>query len=194
MLIFQNSGLMDRLFFLYSQPRNISFSWTTYHRTQWLCTSNYWSWRFSFRKMKRGYRCHLSLKGPLPATVPKCKGFPPCGDVKGKWESLLGLGTSSHLWGQLPHSCFSCSLTRLVPVLSPGKPLTAIANNRSQQDHVRTGVGASRGSLPAEKGPPQRSPGTPHCGGALLPPATAGSCFFLHNRCLERLVTMHYGF
>lgn len=77
MLSFQNSGLMDRLFFfLYSQLWNISFSWTTHHRTQWLCTSNYWSWRFSSRKMKQGYRCHLSLKGPLSATVPKGKEFP----------------------------------------------------------------------------------------------------------------------
>lgn len=75
---------------------------------------------------------------------------------------------------------------------SPGKLLTVIANNRSQQGCVRTGAGASGGSLRAEKGPPQSSAGTSHFGGALLPSVIAGSCFFSCSRCLERFVTMLY--
>ena len=148
--------------------------------------------------MKLGYRCHLSFKGPFSATVPKFKGFP--FDMrllvmwKGKWESLLGLWTPSHLWGQLPRSRAFLVPWQGLSQSSPGTLLTVMANNRSQQECVRTGVGASRGSQRAEKGPPQSSAGTSHFGEALLPSAIAGSCFFSRSRCLERFVTMHHGF
>lgn len=199
MLSFQNSGLMDRLFFfLYSQLWNISFSWTMHHRTQWLCTSNYWSWRFSSRKMKQGYRCHLSLKGPLSATVPKGKEFPSGTRLVVMWK-----GNESPHWDRgHDHICEANCHTPafLVPWrgLSQSFLLGSLWRRCKQQKPAGPCTNrcwSLRGQPACRERASSAQPWGTHCGGALLAPATAGSCFFLlHNRCLEKLATMPYGF
>lgn len=108
-----------------------------------------------------------------------------------EWESLLGLWTSSHLWGQLPHS----GLFLFPDKACPSTLLEAFDSDCKQQKPAgmcKNRCWSLQGQpVCRERASPKQRWDIP-LGGASLPSVIAGSCFFSCSRCLERFVTMLY--